>query len=395
MTHHGVAGRGIDELDRGFCRLLPAVGPSGVLLRLEVRERRLHHRLNALARHVRREPAPHLQPVPVRVGERLALEHPVGQPDVGQDPGLGASEAGLRDADDLVRLAFEPDRLAERGRIAGESARPERMADHRHRMRARRHIVGRRENTAERRVNAERREGISRHELRLQLLLDVRGVGQPGLPERLLAQAEDVHVRRQRLTGALEERIAGECRETRVDRRAGPGQIGEAVRIADRQLAQDEGIDEREGGRARADGETERHHRGRGHDRVLAQQTQPEPDVTCQGLGAARELDVAAGFAQLQPMTELPRRLRQRLPPRESLRFEIAGAGFDVEALLLIQVFVEVRGSQRIASAVTTRTWLSPFAVQISSSSCPTASVTARQRCSSRSSCCRPASVTS
>ncbi len=48
-------------------------------------------------------------------------------------------------------------------------------------------------------------------------------------------------------------------------------------------------------------------------------------------------------------MTELPRRLRQRLPPRPSLRFEICGAGFDVEALLLIQVVVDVRGSQRIA----------------------------------------------
>jgi hypothetical protein len=223
------------------------------------------------------------------------------------------------------------------------------MADHRHRMRARRDIVRRCQDTPEGRLNAERREGISRHELRLELFLDLRSVGQPGLPERLLAQAEDVHVRRQRLTGALEERIAGECREPRVLRRAGTGQIREGVRITDRQLAQDEGIDEREGGRTRADGQAERQHRGGGHHRILPQQAQPEPDITCQGLGATRELDIAAGFAQLQPMTELPRRLRHRLPPRESLRFEIAGAGFDVEALLLIEGFVEVRGSHRIA----------------------------------------------
>ena len=112
--------------------------------------------------------------------------------------------------------------------------------------------------------------------------------------------------------------------------------------VADRQLAQDERVDEREGRRARADREPERHDRGRRHDRVPAQEAEAEPEVAPQRLDPRQEFDVAARFAQEQAVAELPRRLCERGLTGEALGHEFVGACFDVKALLVFQISIEL-----------------------------------------------------
>ena len=111
-----------------------------------------------------------------------------------------------------------------------------------------------------------------------------------------------------RLADPIEEWIAEDRREALIARPSGTAavEIHETLRIADRQFPQDERVDQREGGRARADGEPEREDCGRRDDRILAEEPQPETKVAPEGLDPGHELHIAARVAQEEAMAELP-----------------------------------------------------------------------------------------
>ena len=261
---------------------------------------------------------------------------------------MDAGESGLGDADDLIGALFDLHPLTDDARIAAETARPEGMADHGGLMRADGPVVRGSQQPAERGCDAQHVEGIARHELRADLLLDAAGIGQDRLPERLMAHAEHVHAGRGRLAEPIEERVAEERREACMGLRADAVEHDEAGRIADRQLAEDQGVDEREGGRDGADGEAERDDGGGGDDGVLAQQPQAEAHVAPEGFEPVQELDVAARFAHQESASELLRSSRGGSLTRHAARHEVVGARLDVELLFLFDLARQPIGAHHI-----------------------------------------------
>jgi hypothetical protein len=117
----------------------------------------------------------------------------------------------------------------------------------------------------------------------------------------------------------------------------GRGQVHQlrGVRVGER--PQQHAVDDRKDSGVRADPERERENRHRGEDRRAPERPQPVTHVAHEILEARHQLDVAARFAQSQPIAELAPRHRLGRFAGHPLRDEVVDAGFDLERDLLIE----------------------------------------------------------
>src|SRR6476646_10385673 len=106
---------------------------------------------------------------------------------------------------------------------------------------------------------------------------------------------------------ALEKRIAEEGAEPKILVAARALEIHEAIRIANRQRSENDGVNQRECSSARTDREAERHDGSRRHTGVLAQHPNAEADVARDRVKPRQEFHVTARFTDDQAIAELSR----------------------------------------------------------------------------------------
>lgn len=185
-------------------------------------------------------------------------------------------------------------------------------------MGARRRVVCGRQHAAGCSSDAKDFEADSGHMLRENLFLLSRRVMENRAPPAGLLDAKQRDVRPGRLAEPSEKGIAeGLAAGIQLGR---IGQMDQPIRVAHRQPTEDQRVDERERGCARADGQRQRRDRRSGDDGVPAEDTQAEAEVFEDRLEPGEELDVTALLAQPQRVAKPPqpllRRPRARVPAR-------------------------------------------------------------------------------
>ena len=161
-------------------------------------------------------------------------------------------EPRRRHADDGEDVAVQPHLAPDDVRFAGEPRLPEVVADHRHGMRARRHIVGRRQQPAA-------RSGADAEDVE-EVAGDNQAVHQFGRVAGIEARADAAPA------GEAVEMlvVVAQRRVHRIGEHAAvaAGDVGEAGRVADPQALEQRGVDEAEDGGVGADAEGEGQHGG-------------------------------------------------------------------------------------------------------------------------------------
>src|SRR6266511_2445345 len=120
------------------------------------------------------EPRHDAYPSYIRIAEiRLASIkcglHHQRRPNVGRPPHGFAKESGRGHTDDGERMRLQCDALADDRYISGESALPKAVAQHRHRMRARRLVIGGGQRATNDRVHAQNLKILSGNKLHFSL----------------------------------------------------------------------------------------------------------------------------------------------------------------------------------------------------------------------------------
>jgi hypothetical protein len=252
--------------------------------------------------------------------------------------GCEAQEGRRRDADDLERLAPDPQGASDDGRVGVEAQAPEMIAEERDRLRAL--VVARLEHPSEHRSDADRGEVRTAHRFDIR---DLRhGGGRDGLGDRrkrrdlgeaALAPLQVVEVgRRDRGSPVLSavRRPGGEQRDV--------GGFSHADRLP-HQLVQDR-VDRRRHGHAeceREDGEQEEEGRGEQPPRAqsqIAAEAEERPEGR-EAAGVAALLLVGFEGAKLET------RLAHRLGGGEPVALEVARAPVQVLAELVPHVALE------------------------------------------------------
>ena len=130
----------------------------------DVREGRVQHALRLLEPDARVQAPDDPEPAEAGVAEGPRVVHRVRQPEIGRAARLDAREPRLGHADDLKLTVLECEPAAHDRGIAAEPPHPERMAQDRHRMRARPLVVLGGEQPADRRRDAQPVERVAGHD---------------------------------------------------------------------------------------------------------------------------------------------------------------------------------------------------------------------------------------
>ena len=176
-------------------------------------------------------------------------------------PDRRSVEPRRRHADDGEDVAVQPHLPPDDIRFAGEPRLPEVVADHRHGMRARRHIVGRRQQPSARRgTDVEDVEEVAGDDQAVHQFGRVAGV-EAGADAAPAGQAVEVLV------------VVAQGRVHRIGEHAAvaAGDIGEAGRVADPQALEQRGVDQAEDRGVGADAQRQGQHGGHGEAGLPAQ----------------------------------------------------------------------------------------------------------------------------
>ena len=241
----------------------------------QVRERDLQNAVHLVQRDVLLHASNHAQRSVLAVPKRGRVLHRVRQPHVRGIARLHAAEAWFGDADDLeltIFLGVVPHEPApDDPGIAAEPLHPKCMAQHGDGLRPGALIILHRQQPASSRADAEPFEGVTGDELRAHRLpISTRHVEcHAGLVG--VRHGEQVDQPASGVAQAHERRIAEHVVFGQVGVGAGICQVNQALGLVHRERPEDQGVDQRECRRARAQRQRQRHDRRRRHQPVLAQ----------------------------------------------------------------------------------------------------------------------------
>jgi hypothetical protein len=257
-------------------------------------------------------------------------------------------EAGGHHADDGVGAPVGDHRAPEHRRVAGESALPERVAQHHHGVAAGLVLVAA-ERAAEERADGESLEEAVGHELADHQLRVVAGQREAG-----------AHVRAHRQEGARPRLPVEEVQRRRpcaADVAAVVMLVEhqQAVRIGVRQRAQEHGVDDAEHPGVGADPQRQGDHGGRGQAGAPAEHAERLPQVLQEGVERDPDVRVAGALAHQQRVAEGLAGARAGLVRRQAFRGELPGPHVEVEPQLLVDLLRQRAGAEDVADAAEQR----------------------------------------
>src|SRR2546429_995908 len=240
-------------------------------------------RTRLLERHVRTQPAEHLEPsfaprLQLRVGAKHRL-HRDRSPENEAQPGGRSAETRWRDANYVQAVIVEQDLFADDARVSSEAPPPERIADHHDRRTAGpRRLLGR-EATTQQRPHAEHIEVIGRDQLPPHPL-GWRGLAGLAQTEGLYARRDEPALEGPRLLAPVEVVSIGDdvLHSTAGTAEADPDEPGRLVDQGERM--EHERVGPGENRRGRADAEAERERRCEREAGARAQRTEGVAEVT-------------------------------------------------------------------------------------------------------------------